>query len=697
MNLLIYLVYPLLLVLLFYKSKVRTSEESDSFLDISQSKALLGFFALCIVFHHLSQETSASWLPETVRRSGLEFFVPRGFLYVSGFFFFSGFGLYKSYLTKENYLKNFLAKRIGPVLMVFVFTNIFVYYAMRIFFGQVTLPLNPYSWYIYAIIVFYLAFYLILRYAPKMFPILMPLAVLVYAVIAYELCLGNWWFNSTPAFLFGLWSAKNEQKLSKFVSKHLLPLFVTSFLMTTVFRSLGDSILSLNTLPFSVLTNLQIIFQMIASLSFTIFMMCVLKSFVFGNRFLSFLGKITLELYLIHGIFVQTFGYSFFDDTTPPLLYIENIVLYVCVVLVLSLPAAYLLYLGKEFLVKTIRKSEYTIIHKKGIKRFVMIIFGLLVCSLVFIFFYSKFSERKMVDSIEEYKAENISFTEISTGKIAYYSVGNSPEKLVIFGGDSNPCPTVFLRGIADYSDDSYSVYVIDRPGQGFSDDTKIERTVDNQVEEMKEIMDNLFPNDKVVLCFQNEYTLTALEYLNRYPEKVEYFVGLNPVAPSYYNSILKNSGVSVAEFDFRVRKQNALISLATNLVHFLGFDRLSTSQNDLIFNVENITGKYMDVLNEMSIKGSNTAAYRNASVNLYPNCSTLADSKLPEDVPGVLLMDFYSSQTDYGGVKWEEMTNSIISNPDIQEVVIMKGNPNMCYETPVTIANEIKIKTGKK
>ena len=55
------------------------------------------------------------------------------------------------------------------------------------------------------------------------------------------------------------------------------------------------------------------------------------------------LGGVTLEFYLIHGIFVDLFGYSF-ADVAPSAVYIRNVPLYILAVLACSVPATALFH-----------------------------------------------------------------------------------------------------------------------------------------------------------------------------------------------------------------------------------------------------------------------------------------------------------------------------------------------------------------
>ena len=70
-----------------------------------------------------------------------------------------------------------------------------------------------------------------------------------------------------------------------------------------------------------------------------------------GNRFLDFMSKITLEFYLIHGLFVELFCFAFVGQLKS-IYYIKNQLLFVAVVFVLGIAGACLL----SMLTKQIKK-----------------------------------------------------------------------------------------------------------------------------------------------------------------------------------------------------------------------------------------------------------------------------------------------------------------------------------------------------
>ena len=237
-------------------------------MSVKKSKNILGLFSILIMMHHLGQKTSAAWVPAIVRQRGLEVFVPIGYLLVSFFFFCSGYGLIKSMRTKEDYFKGFLVKRLNRVLMAFIITEV-IYLIVRIVNDVTELPLNPYSWFIYTIIILYIGFFLIYRKENKSSFLLMAVWILAYSVICYILIKGNWWMNATPVFLFGIYIADHEDKIKK-----KIPMIIVSgviFVVTFVLSENRDAIYrAINISDYGIINIATIILQIVACSCFSL-------------------------------------------------------------------------------------------------------------------------------------------------------------------------------------------------------------------------------------------------------------------------------------------------------------------------------------------------------------------------------------------------------------------------------------------
>jgi hypothetical protein len=77
-------------------------------------------------------------------------------------------------------------------------------------------------------------------------------------------------------------------------------------------------------------------------LMFVLFFVLLSMKVKIGNKALAFMGAVTLEFYLIHALFIDLFGFNFFD-VVKSLKYIKNVFLYTLVVAACSVPATLLL------------------------------------------------------------------------------------------------------------------------------------------------------------------------------------------------------------------------------------------------------------------------------------------------------------------------------------------------------------------
>ena len=367
---LIYSVYFILPVVLLWGAKLAGKKEWHDSLSLEQSKAFLGFLTICIMLHHVGQKTCASWLqPKTRIQHGLGFFVPIGFLCVSMFLFFNGYGLYKSFHSKDNYLKGFVKKRILPIVFMLYATTV-IFYFVRLIIGekmdvlQTVLYLtsiklcNPYTWYAIVLPFFYLAFYLAFKFIKND-----GIAVLVTTafVVAYMLFgttidhndywfRGEWWYNCVFLFAVGIIFAKFEDKIVSFFKRTyvvlmplsvalIYPLYLFSRFVCDTFSYYGENWGAPDTV---FRRRVCMGAETLVCIDFVLMFLLLGMKIKVGNKFLKFMGKITLEFYLIHGLFVDLFAFNF-DGGVVNKIRIHNLLLYVVVVFVLGLISALIL------------------------------------------------------------------------------------------------------------------------------------------------------------------------------------------------------------------------------------------------------------------------------------------------------------------------------------------------------------------
>ena len=368
---LVYLVYIILPVILFWGVKLSgRGEWNEEALSLRQSKALLGLLTIGVMLHHIGQKTCAPWLwPPSRIIHGLDVFVPIGYMLVGVFLFFNGYGVYKSFHTKENYLKGFFGRRILPILLAWYSTGIIFLIVRLLLHEKIDAPqfvwyllgiklCNPNTWYVIALPVFYLGFYFAFRFVRKdgAAVALTCLVVLAYTVLGTFIdhnnwwMRGEWWYNSVHMFSVGVLFGKFEKPVTAHIKKYYLvwliaaialvwPLYRLTQYTGNAFSYYGENWGA----PDKVFRRwVCLASEMAASFVFALALLLPGFKLRIGNRFLAFMGSMTLEFYLIHGLFVELFDHTFDGGVKSPWP-IRNVALYVLVVFACSVPSAFIL------------------------------------------------------------------------------------------------------------------------------------------------------------------------------------------------------------------------------------------------------------------------------------------------------------------------------------------------------------------
>lgn len=288
----------LLLLISLIKSEKKDYKGLCPF-DKATTLPLRGLLALLIISHHLGQRTTI--YPLSNITSGI------GFQIVAIFFFISGYGLCMSYTAKgKAYINGFLKKRMGKLLPKFIFLTIGVmliyhcYSPMSIeiqitdLITKGSTPL-PHSWFIYAIIYVYLAFYVcaLIVKNPKYLGLLFTLSTIIYVLtLSKTLNFPSFWYVTIISVNLGYFVALYETNISRFIREHQYTLYSTlaAILFISFCAKAKISIASF------VWTEIWIIAQ-----AFSAYVIIRTLRF-FQWNWLCQIGVYSLELYLIHGI-----------------------------------------------------------------------------------------------------------------------------------------------------------------------------------------------------------------------------------------------------------------------------------------------------------------------------------------------------------------------------------------------------------
>lgn len=328
----------LLLAVTFYKIKITLpfSALDGECMSVSSCNSYRGFFALVVILHHIAQRTSPPVL--------LEDFLRVGFLAVSVFFFFSGYGLQKKNISDPQYSHGFLIKRIPTVLIPYTIMS-FVYWGEYALLGDFRTiadvwhnfiaygdPIVWFSWYVVSILVFYFAFYLLMKICRKNNLAMLAGGIIYYALYVWtcrKLGFGIWWYNSAFIPVFGIMWATYEKQIFALCKKIyfiITPILWIIFVLIT--RNQYTLIERINS-PFG-----ELIVNAVMSALFVIALVLTSMKIRPENKILSFLGSISFELYMTQGLVMMGLRNDFIR--------IENDSLWGVSVVALSIPLAFL-------------------------------------------------------------------------------------------------------------------------------------------------------------------------------------------------------------------------------------------------------------------------------------------------------------------------------------------------------------------
>ena len=306
-----------------FKYKQSLTEDNAAFLTPEQSRTIQAAACIGVILHHLTQRAAY--------RGPVTFFYDAGFLFTGLFFLTSGYGLMISVREKPGYLKGFLRKRLPAVLVPFWVINLIGLLSEWAVHGNHDSALtafcrvaglfliNSHSWYIIEIVCLYLIFYLLFRLISNQDLALILLNIAVGLLVWYSFLQGHaqdgskthwfrgeWWYNSTIAFIPGLWYARFWDKVNHFFRKYslvLLPVFAGAFLIS--FRAAVRAVRIYGYYQGVRSAEITYACQTAASLTFCVFVLLLNTRIRLGNRALTFVSGLRMELFLIHGYFVH--------------------------------------------------------------------------------------------------------------------------------------------------------------------------------------------------------------------------------------------------------------------------------------------------------------------------------------------------------------------------------------------------------
>lgn len=335
---------------LFYRAKpAGKGEWHDDFLSLTTSKSLLGIAAVLIVLHHLAQLLGNLGMDQ----GPLACLEDVGVCFVGLFFFFSGYGLICSKNGKADYFKTFLRKRFPSILVPFYFCIIIFVIFSLLMQMPMSVPeiaaylsgwwlLNTQMWYVVEIAFFYLAFYLVFQHVRNEKTGIVIMGILIGIMVAASILIGHgpecesdkwlqgeWWFNTSFMFLFGMIAAHSGEKIIPFVKKRYPVVLIVCLVAAVGLSFPARAMIERGTYyceyegSFTILQIFMIKFvTLLCQFAMVFFadavVLMAMMKIKCENRITRSLGSVSLELYLIHNLYLIMFGYMGIGGIAEP-------------------------------------------------------------------------------------------------------------------------------------------------------------------------------------------------------------------------------------------------------------------------------------------------------------------------------------------------------------------------------------------
>ena len=308
------------------------------FLSVDVSNCLKGIFAVMVLLTHMHGRVTlfSNSIVGTL-------FSAFGYLAVSGFFFLSGFGLTEQ-SKKEGYIKAFPKRKVLPFYLLCCVSVLIYLLRDIIFANQISLigvvksflwgdTVVENGWYLQAQLLFYIFFYLSFRFAKKHKEITLFVLLFAYVVICFSFKYASPWYEASFAFLAGMIVSQKKERIEKFLKKNS-----TAFVLLAILMVVFVVALFFGNKPYLPET-LRIIVKMISSVLFVLVVLTAVSKIKVECPLTRFLGKYSLGIYVIQGIFLTALR---------PI--IQNDWLYILAVIITVIAAA----IPTELLFKTV-------------------------------------------------------------------------------------------------------------------------------------------------------------------------------------------------------------------------------------------------------------------------------------------------------------------------------------------------------
>lgn len=280
-----------------------------------------------------------------------------------------------------------------------------------------------------------------------------------------------------------------------------------------------------------------------------------------------------------------------------------------------------------------------------------------------------------ILKSIEKNKYEIGQTINVDGKDMQAYVTGSGEKTIVLLSGLGTASPITDFMPLAERLSADYKVVIIEYYGYGFSDTTKVERSNENIVNEIRSALKKLEISGPYIFMPHSISGVYAMYYAINYPNEVEAIIGIDESIPNQ-TKINKDAYMSPNLTLFNtlgISRDIAYLSPSAddgmNKNNYYSAEQVKLKKMATTWNSVNIS-----VINEMNMVDTNT--------------KELYDVKYPNDLPVLSFLSKDSVDTDN---EWLPLHEEIISNATIQKIETLNGGHYLHWTNADKIAEMTK------
>lgn len=246
---------------------------------------------------------------------------------------------------------------------------------------------------------------------------------------------------------------------------------------------------------------------------------------------------------------------------------------------------------------------------------------------------------------------------------------GNGEETVVLLPGYGTAAPALDFKLLVDELSPYYKVVVVEPFGYGLSDETEKERTTENIVSEVHEALQQLNIK-RYTLMGHSIAGIYGLDYVNKYPNEVTAFVGIDSSVPTQPGMDVK---FPLKTFSFLEKSglMGFIKKVSGDPYAGLAFDEQTKEQMRMISN-----------------KNSNTATTLNEMDHISSNFKGAQKLKFPRNLPLLLFVE--ANNTDVEG--WIPLHEEQVKDSAYGKMIPLDGSHYLHHTKSKEIAESLRV-----